>query len=305
VNKHIEDNLNHYTTIKNPEYAILLSGKWGSGKTYFINKFIEKIPEEDIKKNKIKFIRISLFGVNDTSSIDEDIFQQLHPILGHKYTKFAGNIFKNTLKYGLKLDIDGDNKSDSMVKVDISSFNPLNILDDSGKSDKELIFIFDDLERTSMELPTILGYINYLIELSGFKVIILANEEKIKDKGEYKDFKEKVIGKSFEIKQDIDATFDSFINTAKSGKDILDKNNELIKKIFKIGKYNNLRHIKQTILDFDYFYEQLDEIFKTNDAIMENIIYEFFFFSIEIKAGILDRESFKSPYSERFEDVNF
>ena len=30
MNKHIEENLNHYIVLEDPEYAVLLSGKGGS-----------------------------------------------------------------------------------------------------------------------------------------------------------------------------------------------------------------------------------------------------------------------------------
>jgi len=42
INLYIENYLNNYLKIKKPEFAVLLSGKWGSGKTYFIENYIEK-----------------------------------------------------------------------------------------------------------------------------------------------------------------------------------------------------------------------------------------------------------------------
>lgn len=35
-NKHIIDYLNDYIQMSAPRYAVLLKGKWGCGKTYFI-----------------------------------------------------------------------------------------------------------------------------------------------------------------------------------------------------------------------------------------------------------------------------
>ena len=104
MNKHIIENLNHYITLPKPEYAVLLSGKWGSGKTYFIDKFVDdfldkyKIGKEE---NKTKFLKITLFGLNRVSQIDEVIFQKLHPVLGHKYAKMTGGMLKSALKIGL------------------------------------------------------------------------------------------------------------------------------------------------------------------------------------------------------------
>ena len=38
-NKHIKEFLNYYIGLPNPQYAVLLKGKWGSGKTHFINEY--------------------------------------------------------------------------------------------------------------------------------------------------------------------------------------------------------------------------------------------------------------------------
>ena len=174
MNKHIKKYLESYLTLDKPEFAILLTGKWGSGKTYFIDKFIK----DNKKEEEIKFIKISLFGLKEVDSIDEQIFQNLHPFLGNKYVKLTGNLVKNSLKFGMKLDWKDDAKSDGTSTLDLSKFNPLDFFSDK-KSKIKIIFVFDDLERTDIELIEVLGYINYLVEQSEFNVIILANEEKL------------------------------------------------------------------------------------------------------------------------------
>ena len=300
MNKHIVENIHHYLKLRNPEYAVLLSGKWGSGKTYFIDQLVENFLEQYTtgkEENKTKFIKISLFGLSKVTQIDETIFSKLHPILGHKYAKMTGSMLKSALKLGLNFDADGDGKSDRRLTINPKEFG---FFSDDKKSDKELIFIFDDLERTSIELSEILGYINYLVEQSKFKVIILANEDEIDDKDDFNKFKEKVIGKTFEVKQDIDATFDTFIEMADNSKQTLQKHKILIHDIFKIANYNNLRHVRQTILDFEYFYSQLDDKFVKHDKIMKKLIYEFFVFSIEIKNGTLNNENFKGELFDQW-----
>lgn len=42
-NKHIEEFLDYYLNKElSPDYAVLITGCWGSGKTYFIRQFLEK-----------------------------------------------------------------------------------------------------------------------------------------------------------------------------------------------------------------------------------------------------------------------
>ena len=42
-NNHIREFLKYYCGLpKKPEYAVLLTGLWGSGKTWFVDDFVEK-----------------------------------------------------------------------------------------------------------------------------------------------------------------------------------------------------------------------------------------------------------------------
>jgi hypothetical protein len=284
-NKHIEEYLNNYLLLENPEYAILLKGKWGSGKTYFIQSYIDNFQDENIK-----FIKISLFGLKNTNSIDEEIFQNLHPLLGSKYAKLTGNILKGALKLGINVDWNQDDKKDGALSIDLNKFNPLDFFSDSKKSKEEIIFIFDDLERTEINLKEILGYINYLVEQSNFKVIILANEEKINN-DEYKEFKEKIIGKTFEVKHSFDDILYAFINSKTNlSKEMLNINSHIIKQIYEKANYNNLRHISQILLDYEYFIKHIDKEYLRNKDFVSILINNFFALSIELKSANLEKK---------------
>jgi len=308
MNKHIEKYLKSYLELNKPEFAVLLTGKWGSGKTYFIDEFIEI---KDDKQEKIKFIKISLFGLKELDAIDEQIFQNLHPVMGNKYVKLTGNIAKNALKLGVKLDWNDDDKSDGTSSIDLSKFNPLDWFSDKKKSKEKIIFIFDDLERTDIELTEVLGYINYLVEQSEFNVIILANEEKIveeENKNEttkYKEFKEKVIGKTFEVQHDFEKILTSLIreNTKKSKK-YLNQNKSIIIDIYAKAGHHNLRHIKQILLDFEYFSKDIYKKYLDNKEFVSILINNFFALSIEIKSGSLSEEELKLKPNFMFDFIN-
>jgi len=305
INSHIEKYLENYLKLDKPEFAILLSGKWGSGKTYFIDKFIEK----NQKKDEFKFIKISLFGLKEVDSIDEQIFQNLHPFLGNKYVKLTGNIAKNALKFGIKLDWNDDNKSDGTANTDLSKFNPLDFFSDEKKSKIKIIFVFDDLERTDIELIEVLGYINYLVEQSAFNAIILANEEKLieeevkNESSKYIEFKEKVIGKTFEVQHDFDQILISLIseNTDKS-KQYLNSNKDIIKNVYFKAEHYNLRHIKQILLDFEYFSKEIDDKYLDNKEFMPILINNFFALSIELKSGSLKEKELYDKSNYMFDE---
>jgi tRNA A37 threonylcarbamoyladenosine biosynthesis protein TsaE len=56
-NQHIEDYLKYYLSSKfNPEFAILLQGEWGCGKTWFIKEFMKKHSEGKNISSKLKVV---------------------------------------------------------------------------------------------------------------------------------------------------------------------------------------------------------------------------------------------------------
>lgn len=300
LNNHIIDNLNYYLNTNTPEYAFMITGGWGAGKTHFIESFIKEYNKNAIdNQSGNKIIKISLFGFKTTSSIDEMIFQSLHPLLGHRYTKLAGNILKGALKLGCKIDINGDSKSDvdinaSLDKIKFSEIFSTNT--DTG----QIIIALDDLERTDIPLKEILGYVNYLVEISKVKVILIANEKILhekdkssedKTKGVYSKFKEKVIGKTFQIKHNIDNVLDSFLNESEC--EPLKRHRDVIKNIYMRSDDTNLRKIKQSILDFGYIANYIDEEQLKNDEYSSLLIRVFFALSLEIKSGELSEDELR------------
>lgn len=258
-NNHIIGNLNYYLNTSTPEYAFMITGGWGAGKTHFIENFIKEYNKNAVdNQSGNKIIKISLFGFKTTVSIDEMIFQSLHPLLGHRYTKLAGNILKGALKLGCKIDINGDSKPDidinaSLDKVKLSDIFSTNM--DSG----EIIIALDDLERTDIPSKEILGYVNYLVEISKVKVILIANEKILDEKDKshedktkdvYSKFKEKVIGKTFQIKHNIDTVLDGFLDESEC--ESLKRHRDVIKNIYIRSEDTNLRKLKQSILDFAF-----------------------------------------------------
>ncbi|MDM2741864.1 P-loop NTPase fold protein [Citrobacter sp. Cu096] len=301
LNNHIIDNLNYYLNTSTPEYAFMITGGWGAGKTHFIESFITEYNKNAIdNQSRNKIIKISLFGFKATSSIDEMIFQSLHPLLGHRYTKLAGNILKGALKLGCKIDINGDSKPDvdinaSLDKIKFSEIFSTNT--DSG----EIIIALDDLERTDIPLKEILGYVNYLVEISKVKVILIANEKILhekdkssedKNKDVYSKFKEKVIGKTFQIKHNIDNVLDSFLDESEC--EPLRRHRDVIKNIYIRSDDTNLRKLKQSILDFGYIANYIDEEQLKNEEYSSLLIRVFFALSLEMKSGELSEEKLRN-----------
>lgn len=148
-------------------YAILIDGDWGSGKSYFIKQNLIPKIEKDYCGDKKNFIYISLYGVKST----EDISNQIYINLLNKKVK-VNNTVKKVVSTGVKVfgDIIKLTGIDiKEYKSDMESFIDLN----------KYILVFDDLERCNCEVNEVLGYINNFVEHDGIKVILVANEKEI------------------------------------------------------------------------------------------------------------------------------
>ncbi|OTG62491.1 hypothetical protein B9T29_06770 [Acinetobacter sp. ANC 3903] len=287
-NKHIEDYLDYYFDgKKNFEYAVLLNGAWGSGKTWFVKQYLEK--KEDQGK---KICYVSLNGITKTSLIDEAIFKSIHPILGSKGAKLAGQILKGTLKATVKIDLDGDSKSDGSISGGIPKIE----LPDYLKINDNFILVFDDLERCELKKEEVLGYINYFVEQENIKTLIVSNEEEIKDNDEYSRKKEKLVGATFSYTEDQDLAIESILMEVEDQElqHLLNSNLELIKQRFNQVGYKNLRSFKQTIFAFEKFYKK-DYFSPKGDfdnEIFEKLLKAFLILSLENKKGRFDKKIF-------------
>ncbi len=164
-NAHIENYLNH-DRIKS---AIMLTAPWGMGKSYFIQNSL--IPYLE-KNGDRKCVVVSLYGLNDIKEISKAIYLEMRVkktnIKGEKGE--AGKIVAKTiLKNGLSIaGIDLSVKEEDLEKLYAS-------IDLSGK-----LIILEDLERSSISIKQVLGYVNNLVEHDGVKVLLIANENEIK-----------------------------------------------------------------------------------------------------------------------------
>ncbi|PJZ76940.1 P-loop NTPase fold protein [Leptospira neocaledonica] len=303
-NQHIVDYLKYYLSLQEPGFAILLDGAWGSGKTYFIKKYIadhkERIAKEFNLGKKNPFLYISLNGIGSTNAIDDRIFALLHPALSSKGVKILEGTVLAGLKYGIKWDA-GD-KGSVEGGIDSSALSLKSFFKKIGSK----ILVFDDLERCTISPEELLGYLNRFVEHEKLKVLCIANEKEIdqsakaeiqnaeKDQVHYKSkyllIKEKVIGKSFSIQDDIESAFDPIIQEIHSGRndfplEFIRENRNSIIKIYRISNKENLRIVKHTLMDWHLFWLNLNMDVKKSNELLKDLLTIFFTFSFEILAG--------------------
>lgn len=165
------------------DYAVMIDGTWGCGKTYFVLKtLMTKLKEHEEKKaksikgyKKRNVIYISLYGVKSTEDISKKICIEAYLGKTDKFGKVlkkgadvVSSLVPIALEVAKPFTGNAELKPDDIDGV-IESFLPIN----------NSILIFDDLERCDCSINEILGYINSFVEHEKMKVIIVANQEEI------------------------------------------------------------------------------------------------------------------------------
>jgi hypothetical protein len=201
-NRHVREFLDYYINFKQaPRYAVMLSGKWGAGKTHQAKVVLDSLLPDNansshtlhsIKKrwdwfrgreqelvNK-HYVIVSLYGLKSPQEIDDAMFAALYPWTDNDGVRIAASVGKAISRH-LKFEPPSLKTSDLVSRMSTD------------------IFVFDDLERCGMKVTEAFGYINQLVERDGCKVIILANEDEIADKDSYRIGKEKLIGKTLSV----------------------------------------------------------------------------------------------------------
>jgi hypothetical protein len=147
--------------------------------------------------------------------------------------------------------------------------------------------IFDDLERRKIDISNILGYINFFVEHQGLKAILIANEDELIIHDRYNQIKEKLIGKTFCILPDFNNALSSFVESLSNEelKKFLRDNTQLIHDLYVRSQYENLRNLKQIILEFGRLFDRLPEKAQNKSKFLQDILQILMAFSIEIKRG--------------------
>ncbi|MBO5413212.1 MAG: hypothetical protein J6A29_02770 [Clostridia bacterium] len=158
------------------DYAIMINGEWGSGKTYFWNhKVKNKIESLRINGKRYTTIYMSLYGISNLEEISKKIFIETTQLMDKNMKKYMSATGQSTIPEYAKTGLDMANLfgvTQNGDKVDYAQFF----------STDDKILCFDDLERANVDVIDILGYINNFVEHDHIKTIIICNEKELSTK---------------------------------------------------------------------------------------------------------------------------
>lgn len=291
LNMEVDNVIRDYIKTKDVDYAIMINGPWGAGKSFYwrnnLVPLIENIAYQETREEKIcyKPLYISLFGVNSIDGLLQRIFSEINPFLKNKATKISGVLFNKALSFFNISKIENEEIGTVLSTLTISP---------------KYIFCFDDLERISSSLLLdFLGFVSSLVEQDKIKVIIICNEDELaKNSDTFKAYKEKIVRHTHEFKPNFSVILDSMINPIEETyRSFLKQKRYYIVEMYDKGQCRNLRTLKFNI---DIFLRVYNQIEKTVNSSFKGLLLDYFFhlsiiYSIEYKLG-LENELFKQLY---------
>lgn len=198
------DEIRAFISQKENNGALLLTGKWGCGKTFLVNQVINKLNQG----NDFIAVSISLFGIDSIELLHNEIKNKVFFSRGFEKTqKKSKNIFSRIRNFSVNAtDILGEsfsiaksiNKALTIRWQDyfnvgqyICCYRKNTKTTDHTTNKKccnkkekivikkRLVLFFDDFERSKLDRIELMGVINEYSENRKVKVIIIADEEKI------------------------------------------------------------------------------------------------------------------------------
>lgn len=290
-NKHIEEFLNYYLEHEtSPDYAVLITGCWGSGKTYFIRQYLggnrKEVKDWLTDCEKYTVVYVSLFGAKSRDEMDKRVLETLHPKLNSKIVKAIPGAVSLIGK------IAGTATANPFVTIageNIAVFTE-NLLEAEKKAIKKVVVVFDDVERADMPLPELLGYLNEYVEHLHIPCILLADKDKWEEAQKCQEdkstlhhlssTKEKVIGKEFQIQISFDEVWNLWFNPKeqllgdKTWR-LLNDYHDVIAQIFELSKAPNYRSLKHALFDFQRFIGNIQDKYLTNSEFNSLLIADF------------------------------
>lgn len=158
------------------DYAIMLNGEWGSGKTYFWNHKIKpKIESMQLNGKRYTAIYMSLYGISNLEEISKKIFIETTQLMDKNLKKYMDASGVSTIPEYAKTGLDMANFFGVTQNGDRIDYGEFFSTDDK-------VLCFDDLERANVDVIDILGYINNFVEHDHIKTIIICNEKELSTK---------------------------------------------------------------------------------------------------------------------------
>ena len=220
------------------DYAIMINGEWGSGKTYFWNhKIRNKIESMTVNGKKLTTIYMSLYGISNLEEISKKIFIETTQLMDKNLKRYMNSNGQTVIPEYAKTGLDMANffgVTQNGDKIDYENFF----------STDDKVLCFDDLERANVDVIDILGYINNFVEHDHIKTIIICNEKELATKLKSSNLEMKTFIATYLLDKE-----DKLLTTDKP---MVEKIEDTIENVF--DKANDYERIKEKLIGETFEY---------------------------------------------------
>lgn len=269
----IDKIITDYVLSKDTDYAIMIDGEWGAGKSWYwenvLTEQIKKLPTKDSiaeKPSMYNVAKISLFGISSVDDLRIKIFEETSTFFANKH-----------VKTGAKLTCMVLNKLTGIFNVrETNAKDVSDVLSEFSVNLDHYVLCFDDLERIKTDLLIeLLGYINTLVEQDKVKVVFICNENELKDV-DYHKYKEKIVRFTHTIKSDISKMVVEFAKGRNEGySKYLNERKDLIAFVYQKGNCSNLRTLKYNLDIYEHIYDIIRNTIQTDNGQHVNTIADY------------------------------
>ena len=259
-----------YLKMEDPGYALLVDAPWGAGKTHLIRKLITEI----FKESDCNYATLN--GVSDAKGFRRALLSD--SFLGGNLDKVAagGKLFAQAVGFEGLGELARDVAEDRLIA---------NLPD---------TLIFDDLERSTINMRELLGLLNQFVEHSGKRIVLVMNSEELERERSttFQAEKEKVVGRTVRLEADIEAAFPHFLEKVSVGKGrrFFEGNAECVKSVFDQAGHQNLRLLRNAMRDCAILLDKIhDDLFEAEEP-MDRFVRTYFALAMALGKGEITSE---------------
>lgn len=306
-NAHITDYLDAYRRMENVDFAVMITGTWGSGKTEFVKSWTDSLARGD-NDEKPDYLSVSLNGVSSLNDIDSLLFRAAHPVLGGKSVRIVGKVL-GAIASGVKFSAGG---TDAKVGLEFSASELKDVSFDKWIGDAPLL-VFDDLERCCIDIESLMGYFDDLLK-NGKKLVLICAEEEIKKRWKenaqnetgrtlpsYAEISSKVVGKRFAVEAEIEDLYGVLVAQAECsgalGVFLRDQKSVFVNVFKAVGaheedkrKIHNYRAFKHALRDLAYWFGKMPVNERKHDGFLLDFSRAFVLIDYALLSGALKIE---------------
>ncbi|WP_342643920.1 P-loop NTPase fold protein [Rhodoligotrophos ferricapiens] len=282
TNDEVREYLDYYLSSElETDFAVMINGPWGAGKTHFIKAYLEE--REDKARlvdplYSVGHLYASLYGIRSTSEITDQFFAQAHPVMNSKAVRLIGTVMSRALNGFAGTDVNSGAENKSLIKDMVLKLE--------GR-----VLIFDDLERCAMPLVEAMGFINSFVEHDGLKVIVVANENDIPpdQRIDYARKKEKLIGKTLRVASDPHTVLDSFCKKLTHPRvlEVVRQETLALLRTFEGSGKKNFRSLRAVLSDYERLVSGVDPRLQKSDTGMARLLLFMMATGVDYRSGDL------------------